>query len=142
MFSGKTPYIWLVLADAKLYEKGNQIMKNRILKVMILTIISITLSHAEFKKNSKNKNLKQATLHVLTITLDKYKNSKFNLLYCNSDADAIAKAFKNNGAKLYKSVCQPLAKRNLNMNSFLLSILLVRLFLLVGWSRFDFIEHL
>ena len=79
-------------------------MKNTILKVIILTIISITLSYAGLKENSKNKSLKQSTLHLLTITLDNYKNSNFNLRYCNSDADAIAKAFKNNGAKLYKSV--------------------------------------
>ena len=96
--------VGLALADDKLYKKGNKTMKNTILKVIILTIISITLSHAEFKKNSKNESLKQPTLHLLTITLDNYKNSNFNLRYCNSDADAIAKAFKNNGAKLYKSV--------------------------------------
>jgi hypothetical protein len=79
-------------------------MKNTILKMMILTIIFMTLSHAEFRSNSKNESLKQPTLHVLTITLDKYKNSSFNLRYANSDADAMAESFKKNGKKIYKSV--------------------------------------
>ena len=79
-------------------------MKNKILKMMILTIIFITIGHAGFKDNSKNESLKQPTLHVLTITLDRYKNSNFNLQYTNSDADAIAESFKKHGKKIYKSI--------------------------------------
>ncbi|CAA6819526.1 MAG: Unknown protein [uncultured Sulfurovum sp.] len=63
--------------------------------------MSLMLTGVSYAKVRVNEN---PNLHVLTISLDNYKNKAWNLQYCNSDANEFIKTLKKNGKNVFKNV--------------------------------------
>ena len=77
----------------------------KIIKIVLINLLLVTLTYAKIRVDDSSKALeKQPTLHLLTVSLDDYKDLRLNLLYCNSDAYFIEKSFKEYGKKVFKSV--------------------------------------
>lgn len=59
---------------------------------------------AKFTITYKGANEEKPTLYLITIGINKYKNSKYNLNYAQADADAVEKSMKQSSSTIFKAI--------------------------------------
>jgi len=64
----------------------------------------IDAEKAKFTINYQGATTEKPTLYLVTVGIDKYKNSKYNLNYAVADANGVEKSIKNSSSGIFKTI--------------------------------------